>query len=395
MARVRSETQHLALSSEEINTADMGCITLINYITRIHFGFGAVIRLTEEIANLNFSRPLLVTDRGLMETRIPNLILGMIPNAVIFFDTPQNPTEQSTRLASEAYAKSACDGIVALGGGSPIDLAKAAALLVTHQGPLSSYALANGGLDRIRPDIPSIIAIPTTAGTGSEVARATVIVTDGGAKLPIGSPYLIPKAAICDPDLTLDLPAKLTAATGFDALAHCVETFCSPKINPPAAAIALDGIRRVVRFLERAVKEGDDREARWHMLMAALQGGLTFQKGLGAVHALAHPLGELGVHHGTVNAILLPHVLRFNRSHITSKLNVLAIELGISAQCEVASFFSDLAQRCGLPTTLREIGIRPDVLSSVPEKAEKDSCNSTNPAPLTASSYEKILRSAL
>ncbi len=391
------EIRHRGSVSSRANTdaADVDCVTSINYVTRIHFGFGAVARSAHELEGMNIRRPLLVTDRGLLETGIPDLVRASIGDAVLFSDTPQNPTEKSARQAAQAFIDNACDGFVALGGGSPIDLAKAAALLVTHEEPLSFYAIANGGVDRIGPDIPSIIAIPTTAGTGSEVARATVIITDIGAKLPIGSPYLVPKAAICDPELTLGLPAQLTAATGFDALSHCVETFCSPTVNPPASAIALDGIQRVVRFLKRAVDKGSDREARWQMLMAALQGGLTFQKGLGAVHALAHPLGELDVHHGTVNAILLPHVLKFNRPHIEPKLEILAPQLGVSGPADVPRFFRDFAERCGLPITLRDIGIPMDVVHSVPSKAEKDSCNATNPAPLNTSDYRTILREAL
>ena len=395
LASSQSRHRDAASSRSDEGAGKLDGVTLITYVTRIHFGFGAVARLAQELGRLNVTRPLLVTDSGLLGTGIADLVKGSIGGMAVFSDTPQNPTEKSARDAAQSFIDNACDGFVALGGGSPIDLAKAAALLVTHSGPLSSYAIANGGVDRIDADIPPIIALPTTAGTGSEVARATVIITDTGAKLPIGSPYLIPKAAICDPELTYGLPALLTAATGFDALSHCVETFCSSAVNPPASAIALDGVRRAVRFLERAVEDGNDREARWHMLMAALQGGLTFQKGLGGVHALAHPLGELGVHHGTVNAILLPHVLKFNRPHIEAKLGILARQIGVPGPADVPKFFSDFAKRCGLPIMLRDIGVTMDAMHSVPLKAAKDSCNATNPVPLSAVDYEIILREAL
>lgn len=370
-------------------------VTLINYVTRVHFGFGAIRELPDELARLDFNRPLVVTDNGLFAGGISELIASMVPGGVVFTDTPSNPTEQSAKAAAALYAANKCDGIVAIGGGSPMDLAKAAALLVTHDGPITSYALAHGGLDRITANVPSIIAVPTTAGTGSEVARATVIITDSGSKLPIASPHLIPKVAICDPELTMNLPPLLTAATGFDALSHCVESFCSSIVNPPAEAIALNGMVRVVRFIERAVNDGSDREARWQMLMASLQGGLAFQKGLGAIHALSHPLGELGVHHGTLNAILLPHVLEFNRPQIGEKVEVISRTLGLKDASRAPDFFRELAKRTRLPLTLSEIGVTEGVVSKIAKKAEKDSCNATNPPPLTASDYEVIMRRAL
>jgi alcohol dehydrogenase class IV len=370
-----------------------GGVALINYVTRIHFGFGAIGRLPAELHSLQFRKPLIVTDPGVQRV-LPGLF-AKIADGALFADTPQNPTEASARAAAEAFVANRCDGIVAIGGGSPMDLSKAAALVVTHGGSLSSYALANGGLERISSNVPPIIAIPTTAGTGSEVARATVIITDSDGKLPIGSPYLIPKVAICDPELTLGLPPMLTAATGFDALSHCVETLCSPNINPPAEAIALDGMMRAVRYLERAVANGTDREARWHMLMASLQGALSFQKGLGAVHALSHPLGELGVHHGTLNAILLPHVIEFNRPRIEGKLQILSRALGLDGAGGLPDFFRDLARRAGLPATLSDLGVTEAAIRSTAAKAERDSCNATNPVPLKADEYETIMRRAM
>ncbi|HAO39576.1 MAG TPA: 4-hydroxybutyrate dehydrogenase [Afipia sp.] len=378
-----------------ITDACINRVTLINYVTRVHFGFGAIRELPNELVRLNFNRPLVVTDNGLFAGGISELITRMVPSGVVFTNTPSNPTEQSAKAAAALYVAEKCDGMVAIGGGSPMDLAKAAALLVTHDGPLTSYALAHGGLDRITANVPSIIAVPTTAGTGSEVARATVIITDRGSKLPIASPHLIPKTAICDPELTMNLPSQLTAATGFDALSHCVESFCSSIVNPPAEAIALDGMIRVVRFIERAVNDGSDREARWQMLMASLQGGLTFQKGLGAIHALSHPLGELGVHHGTLNAILLPHVLEFNRRQVGEKVEVISRALGLKDASSAPDFFRELAKRTRLPLTLSEVGVTESSVSQIAIKAEKDSCNATNPPPLTASEYEVIMRRAL
>jgi 4-hydroxybutyrate dehydrogenase len=193
----------------------------------------------------------------------------------------------------------------------------------------------------------------------------------------------------------MGLPPFLTAATGFDALSHCIETYCSAAINPPADAIALDGMKRVVNFIERAVKDGSDREARWQMLMAGLQGGLTFQKGLGAIHALAHPLGELGVHHGTVNAILLPHVLEFNHRYVEDKMAGIASACGISDPAQAPHFFRELSLRSGLPLTLSQIGVTDASIGVVSQKAERDSCNLTNPVALTAHDYQEIMGRAL
>ncbi len=197
-------------------------------------------------------------------------------------------------------------------------MAKAVALLVAHPPPLAQYAMVEGGVARITPAVAPLIAIPTTAGTGSEVGRGGLITLADGRKLGLVSPHLIPKVAICDPELTLGLPPLLTAATGMDALAHCLETFLSPRVNPPAEAIALDGLGRAARHIERAVSDGADREARWQMMTASMEGAMAFQKGLGAVHAMSHPMGALrepSLHHGTLNAVVLPAVLRFNEGH--------------------------------------------------------------------------------
>jgi 4-hydroxybutyrate dehydrogenase len=215
------------------------------------------------------------------------------PEAPQFLDVPPNPTETAVEAALAVYKQDGCDGVVAIGGGSPIDLAKGVALLATHDGPLERYAAILGGLPLIGPAVAPMIAIPTTAGTGAEVGRAALLTLNDGRKLGFISPYLIPKRAICDPELTLGLPAGLTAATGLDALSHCIETLFSPRYNPPAEAIALDGASRIWRNLERAAQNGGDLGARTELMMGALEGGLTFQKGLGAVHALSHALGGL------------------------------------------------------------------------------------------------------
>jgi 4-hydroxybutyrate dehydrogenase len=259
--------------------------------------------------------------------------LGADVAEAVYDGTPPNPTEAAVHDALEAYRAHGADGIVAIGGGSSLDLGKAVALLATHPAPLAQYASVEGGAPRITPAVAPLIAIPTTAGTGSEVGRGSVIVLNDGRKLGFLSAHLLPKVALCDPELTLGLPAGLTAATGMDAMAHCIETFLSPLVNPPAEAIALDGLRKAAAYIERATRDGQDREARWNMMMAAMEGAMAFQKGLGAVHALSHPLGALPglkLHHGTLNAVLLPAVLRFNASSVGDKMQRLAAAMGLA-----------------------------------------------------------------
>ena len=301
-------------------------MALINYLTRIQFDFGAVALLPDELHALGVSRPLIVTDAGIAAAGLVGPVKAGLPSATpVFHDTPPNPTEEAVEAALTVYRDAGCDGLIALGGGSSIDLAKGVALTATHDGPLEQYAAILGGIDRITDAVAPLVAIPTTAGTGSEVGRGALITLRDGRKLGFIAPHMIPRAAICDPELTLGLPAGLTAATGMDALTHCIETFLSPRDNAPADAIAIDGAGRAMKWIEKAVADGADRDARWHMMMASLQGGLTFQKGLGAVHAMSHPLGgrkDPVLHHGTLNAVILPAVLRFNTGHVFEKLHM-------------------------------------------------------------------------
>ena len=299
----------------------------IFYLSHIRFGYGVLAELAAALAGLGVTRPLLVTDAGVRAAGLLDRVLAACPAVAAVYDaTPTNPTEAAVEAAVALYRAEGCDGVIAVGGGSPIDLAKGVALLAAHPGPLATYAAILGGIPKITAATAPVIAIPTTAGTGSEVGRAALITLADGRKLGFISPHLIPKAAICDPELTLGMPAWLTAATGMDAVTHCVETYLSPRFNPPAEAIALDGLARAVGAIERAVADGADRTARQEMMMAALEGGLTFQKGLGAVHALSHPLGGLkapSLHHGTLNAVLLPAVLRFNEPNAEDEVSVL------------------------------------------------------------------------
>ena len=292
----------------------------IYYLTHIHLGYDALAQLPSECTRIGIKRPLVITDKGVVAAGVAQraldaLQLGAVP---VFDDTPSNPTEAMVMAAVAHYKEEGCDGLIAVGGGSSIDLAKGVAIAATHAGTLTEYATIEGGSGKITDAAAPLIAIPTTSGTGSEVARGAIVILNDGRKLGFHSWHLLPKSAICDPGLTLGLPPLLTAATGMDAIAHCIETFLAPAFNPPADGIALDGLERGWAHIERATQDGSDRDARLHMMSASMQGAMAFQKGLGCVHSLSHPLGGVPVngrtslHHGTLNAVVLPAVLRFN-----------------------------------------------------------------------------------
>jgi alcohol dehydrogenase class IV len=343
-----------------------------------------------------------VTDRGIRASGLLDRLVEALPvalrGAAVFDATPPNPTEAAVHAAVAAYRAADADGIVAIGGGSSLDLAKGVALMATHTGPLLQYAAVEGGVTRITSAVAPVIAIPTTAGTGSEVGRAAVLALEDGRKLGFLSPHLLPKVAICDPELTLGLPPMLTAATGMDAVAHCIETFLSPLVNPPAEAIALDGLARAAAHIERATRDGaSDRHARWEMMMAAMEGAMAFQKGLGAVHALSHPLGglhDLALHHGTLNAVLLPAVLRLNAAHVGDKMARVATAMGLAASADVPEAIEALNTRLGLPAGLKTMGVPTRVLDAIAEAAPKDHCHNTNPVKPTVAQYRALLDAA-
>jgi len=380
-------------------------MALITYLTRIQFDFGALKLLESELQLLGVRRPLIVTDKGVIAAglwaKVKERLPGNMP-IVLYDGTPENPTEAAMREALKLYKDEGCDGIVAIGGGSPMDLAKAVGLMATHPGPsLQPYSFVEGGAAKITAAVAPIVAIPTTAGTGSEVSRGGVIIMDSGRKLAIGSPHLIPRLALVDPELTLGLPPPLTAGTGMDAFTHNIECFLSNAFNPPADAIALDGLEKAWRHVERATRDGSDREARYNMAMAAMEGAMVFQKGLGAVHALSHPTGGLKgyrLHHGTLNAVYLPAVLRFNEPAVGDKYKRVANLMGLSEReanaAGVADAVSALNERLGIPKGLGAMGVKQDVVEQVAEGALGDHCHQSTPRQPTKAEYVQLIEAS-
>lgn len=376
-------------------------MSIITYLTRIRFEVGAITSLGEELKALGVARPLIVTDQGIVAAGlIENVIAkaGLDRETPVFDQTPENPTEKATIAARDQFRELGCDGIIAIGGGSSLDLAKCVALLVTHPEPLSQYAAILGGIEKITSDQPPVIAVPTTAGTGSEVGRASLITLSDGRKLGFISPHLIPNVAICDPALTVGLPPYLTAATGMDAVTHCIETYLSPRNNPPAEAIALDGLKRSFASLQKATSDGRNLVARTDMMMAALEGGMTFQKGLGAVHSMSHALGghkTKKLHHGTLNAVLLPHLLRFNAPVCSDKYVSLRAAMGFAPNANIASEIEKLNRNLGMPASLSEMGVTNDDIRALPRWAFEDHSTATNGRPVTEEDLARLFIEAL
>ncbi|MGJ7578902.1 iron-containing alcohol dehydrogenase [Variovorax sp. RHLX14] len=378
-------------------------MALIQYLTQIQFEFGAIRLLASECARIGVDRPMIVTDAGVRAAGVLQKALDALGDmAVTVFDgTPSNPTEASVRAAVEAYRHGRCDGLIAVGGGSAIDCAKGVAIAATHEGPLKTYATIEGGSPKITENVVPLIAVPTTSGTGSEVARGAIIIVDDHRKLGFHSWFIMPKAAICDPELTLGLPPRLTAATGMDAIAHCMETFMSAAFNPPADGIALDGLERAWGHIERATNDGSDRDARLNLMSASMQGAMAFQKGLGCVHSLSHSLGGVDprLHHGTLNALFLPAVIRFNAGAESvqkdRRLERMARAMNLDSAGDVGEAIRDMAGRLGLPGGLAEVGVTPEIFEQVIDGAMADHCHKTNPRLATRDDYWQMLESSL
>ena len=374
---------------------------LIKYVTDIQIDFGASKLLADACAAAKIARPLVVTDKGVVAAGVAAQALAGIDGKLpyrVFDETPANPTEAAVEAALDHYRAHGADGIVAVGGGSAIDLAKGLAILAAHPGPLAQYCTIDGGAPKITAACVPLIAMPTTAGTGSEVARGAIVILKDGRKVGFHSWHLVPRTAILDPELTLSLPPGLTAATGMDAMAHCIETLLAPAFNPPAEGIALDGLERAGKWLRRAVDDGKDREARRQMMCASMQGAMAFQKGLGAVHSLSHALGSYrakSLHHGTLNAVLLPAILRFNESaqsviaddKYPRLRRALHLAEGASLDRAIAALNKDL----GIASGLGAMGVDKGFVDEAIDKAMKDHCHATNPRIATPDEYRAIL----
>ena len=378
-------------------------MALIQYLTQIEFDYGALAQIQAHCQRAGITRALVVTDKGVRAAGVLQPVLDALGDVAVavFDDVPSNPTEAAVRGAVAVYEKERCNGLIAVGGGSAIDCAKGVAIAATHPGPLKTYATIEGGSPKITDAAAPLIAVPTTAGTGSEVARGAIVIVDDGRKLGFHSWSLMPKAAICDPALTLGLPPMLTAATGMDAIAHCMEVFMAPAFNPPADGIALEGLRRGWAHIERATRDGADREARLNMMAASIHGAMGFQKGLGCVHSLSHSLGGANpeLHHGTLNAVFLPAVIRFNAGAESiqkeERLARMAQAMGLEKSADVAQAVHDMTARLGLPTGLAAMGVTEDMFDAVIEHALLDHCHKTNPRIASADDYRRMLNESM
>ena len=280
-----------------------------------------------------------------------------------------------------------------------MDLGKAVALMANHEGSVVDYSINEGGLGKISKTMP-MIAIPTTSGTGSEVSVGSVIIMDDGRKLILASEHLIPDAAICDPELTFGLPPTLTAGAGMDALTHCIEAILSPVNDPPAEAVGLDGVEKIIRneSLIRACENGDDKEARWNMMMASTEGAMAFAKGLGAVHSMSHAAGanqDLRLHHGTLNGVILPTILRFNMNHVGDKYSRISRAMGKDESTDLANEIEKLNEKIGLPSGLAEMGITEDMIPGLVEHSMTDPSNMTTPRLPSQEEWEKLFLEAM
>lgn len=371
-------------------------MAFIQYLARIQIGFGVRSLIASELERLKLSRPLIVSDAGVVAAGVLDLALSETPGSESwprFTDVPSNPTEASSKNALALFREERCDSFLAVGGGSAIDCAKGAAMMQTHDVPIAELLARRGGLDRIEPIMP-IVAVPTISGTGTEIGRGAGLTLADGEKGVFLSPHLIPRVAICDPDLTASAPARLKAGTGIDALGHAVEAFLSPAVNPPADAVALDAIQRLARWLPAAVLDADDGEARLELMMGTIEAAMSMWKGLGAAHALSMPFDDLGLHHGTLVGILLPETLRFTLPSVpVEKRRKLALALGC-AEADIPGTLAALNAKIGLPAGLAALGVPEQALDRAGEVAAATPFNQTAARSGTARDYAAIARAA-
>ena len=383
--------------------------SIFSFPNKIIFGVGTLNILAEQLSVYSASKILLVTDKGIREVGLANEVTQRLEAAridyAIFDGVHGNPVEADVFDGVEVFQKEGCDFVVGMGGGSPLDVAKLICLKATHPLSLAEYEVLNGGLDKISSDLPSMLAIPTAAGTGSEVGRGAVVTIKSlDRKALVFSPHLLPKVAIIDPELTVGLPKALTAATGMDALTHNLESYLSTVYHPICDGIAFAGIKLVAQNLRRAVENGSDLEARGAMMMAAMMGAIAFQKELGVTHSLAHPLSTIAnLHHGLANAILLPYTMAFNKEAATDQLTDIAAAFGVNIHAlspeEAAQAAIDrVTQLCkdiGIPSHLHEVNVKAEMIPRLAQQAVADQCHLTNPRPCTKQDMINLYQQAL
>lgn len=378
-----------------------------DYPTTIYFGEGSLLALAKNLKEKGHKKMLVVTDPKLRELKAPQPLLSALEARGISFtlysETHANPREEDVEGGVSVYKKEACDGIIAFGGGSPMDVAKAIKLLATHPLPLSLYEDATGGGQNIRHKMPALYAIPTTAGTGSEVGRSSVIILKGSnQKNIIFHPSLMPDTAVLDPNLTLNLPPHLTAATGMDAFTHNLEAYFAPSFHPIAEGIALEGLRLIVEALPEAYQHGQNCDARGKMLIASTMGAVAFQKGVGMTHSLAHPLSaKFDMHHGLANALLLPFVVEFLEGTSLSAHNRIKIKRVLQlfqergqAESTLAKTLKQFVASLGIPLGLGKANIPSHALSSLSTLAFADHCHQTNMIPVTSADLLAVYQAA-
>ena len=371
-----------------------------SYPTAVKLGRGRIKELADACKSLGMKKPLLVTDRGLASMAITKNALDILEDAglgrAIFADVDPNPNEKNLDAGVKAFKDGGHDGVVAFGGGSGLDLGKCVAFMAGQTRPVWDFEDIGDWWTRASVEgIAPIVAVPTTAGTGSEVGRASVITnSETHVKKIIFHPKFLPGVVIADPELTVGMPKIITAGTGMDAFAHCLEAYSSPFYHPMSAGIALEGMRLVKEYLPRAYKEGTDLEARANMMSAAAMGAVAFQKGLGAIHALSHPIGAVyNTHHGMTNAVVMPAVLRFNRSAIEDKIARAAAYLGISGGFDgFYDYVLQLRAELGVPESLSVLGIAPDRINELSAMAIEDPSAGGNPVPMTLENTKALFR---
>tara|TARA_B100000787_G_scaffold169830_1_gene162470 strand:- start:509 stop:1654 length:1146 start_codon:yes stop_codon:yes gene_type:complete len=374
-----------------------------SYPTSIRFGAGRISEIAEACAIAGIRNPLLVTDRGLASMDITTKTLDLLEAAglgrAMFADVDPNPNEKNAAAGVKAYNEGGHDGVVAFGGGSGLDLGKLVAFMAGQTLPLWDFEDIGDWWKRADEDaIAPIVAVPTTAGTGSEVGRASVITNSETAqKKIIFHPKFLPTVVICDPELTVGMPNFITAGTGLDAFAHCLEAFCSPNYHPMSQGMALEGMRLVKEYLPRAYTDGKDIEARAHMMSAAIMGATAFQKGLGAIHALSHPIGAIyHTHHGTTNAVCMPAVLQFNKPAIVNIIEQAANYLNISSGFDgFCTYVDDLNNSLGIPKKLSGLGVENPDIERIVAGALIDPSTGGNPIEMTQENTTKLLLSCI